>query len=172
MGNKIFYGIIGLLVVGFVAVFFVMSGQKSEEVNTALENSPYTDIEDENLSQATIGTLNNANYAYNKTFDEHMEKVKNEEEVYVYYWSPTCQYCMAETPKIVEELKNTEGDKEFVQVNVLEYGQAWEEIGISGTPTLTKYENGEVVAQLVGAQPEQSVYGSFFNGELDGEVQQ
>ena len=171
MGNKIFYGIIVALVVGFIALVVVLGGQKEQEVETALENSPYTDIEGEDLNQATINTINDENYNRNVTYDESVEKINNEEEVYVYYWSPTCQYCIAETPKIVDVFSNLEEDKEFVQVNVLEYEQAWEEVELSGTPTLTKYVDGEVVSQLVGAQPEPSVYEALFKGELDGEVQ-
>lgn len=171
MGNKIFYGIIVALVVGFIALVVVLGGQKEQEVETALENSPYTDIEGEDLSQATINTINDENYNRNVTYDESVEKINNEEEVYVYYWSPTCQYCITETPKIVDIFNNLEEDKEFVQVNILEYEQALEGAELSGTPTLTKYVDGEVVSQLVGAQPETSAYESLFKGELDGEVQ-
>lgn len=173
MGNKIFYGVIVLIFVIFGVVFFMVGNSKEESINQALENSPYTDVEDEELSGATINSMSDDNYKYNVTYNERTEAIESGEEIYVYYWSPTCQYCMAETPKIVGEYEENFSDKNFMQINVDVYSGAYEDadLGLQGTPTLIKYKDGEKVVELIGAQKSEEVYTAYFNGELDGFIQ-
>ncbi|WP_250130171.1 hypothetical protein [Jeotgalicoccus sp. WY2] len=68
MGNKIFYGIIGLIVVVFVGVFLFMNNQASDP--ESLSDSgyyPYTDKEPDELTGPTIDLLDDENYQANKT---------------------------------------------------------------------------------------------------------
>ena len=149
MGNKIFYGIIGLIVVVFVGVFLFMNNQTSNP--ESLSDSgyyPYTDNEPDELTGPTIDLLDDENYQANKTPAEVEEIVNSGEGEFVYFWSPTCSHCQEATPLLTEALDSNDG--EVTQLNVLEYEDAWETWNINATPTLIYFENGEEVERLEG----------------------
>lgn len=149
MGNKVFYGIIALIVVIFIAVFVVVSNQSSDpESLSESGHYPYTDKEPDELSGPTIDTLDNEDYQANKTPAEVEEIVNSGEGEFVYFWSPTCVHCQEATPMLTDALDNI--DNEVTQLNVLEYDQAWETYGINATPTLIYFEDGEEVERLEG----------------------
>lgn len=151
MGNKLFYGIIGLIVVIFVGVFIFMSNQSSDP--ESLSDSgyyPYTDKEPEELTGPTRDLLDNEDYHSNKTPAEVEEIVaaSDAEGEFVYFWSPTCVHCQEATPLLTDALNSTDG--EITQLNVLEYEEAWATWNINSTPTLVYFENGEEVDRLEG----------------------
>lgn len=146
MGNKIFYGIIGLIVIAFIIIAVVIGGNEKSAEDYAYY--PYTDKEPEELSGPTIDKLEDEDYQSNKTPAEVEEIVNSGEGEFVYFWSPTCQHCQAATPMLIDALDSIDG--EVTQLNVLEYDQAWETYNISATPTLVYYENGEEVERLEG----------------------
>ncbi|MCK1975998.1 thioredoxin family protein [Jeotgalicoccus huakuii] len=149
MGNKVFYGIIALIVVIFIAVFVVVSNQSSDPESLSESGYyPYTDKEPDELSGPTIDTLDNEDYQANKTPAEVEEIVNSGEGEFVYFWSPTCVHCQEATPMLTDALDNI--DNEVTQLNVLEYDQAWETYGINATPTLIYFEDGEEVERLEG----------------------
>ncbi|MFC3418508.1 thioredoxin family protein [Salinicoccus hispanicus] len=158
MGNKIFYGIIAIVIVGFAAVFIFM--------NSASDNPedgyyPYTDLESEQLSGATIDKLEDENYHYNKTLDETKEIIDAGEGEFVYFWSPTCMHCAAATPFLMDAFEQT--GEEVTQLNVLEYEQAWTDYAIEATPTLIYFENGEEVDRFTGNPGNADEYAAFIN---------
>ncbi|QQD85116.1 MULTISPECIES: thioredoxin family protein [Jeotgalicoccus] len=149
MGNKVFYGIIALIVVVFIAIFIVVSNQSSDPESLSESGYyPYTDKEPDELSGPTIDTLDNEDYQSNKTPAEVEEIVNSGEGEFVYFWSPTCVHCQEATPMLTDALDNI--DNEVTQLNVLEYDQAWETYGINATPTLIYFEDGEEVERLEG----------------------
>ena len=149
MGNKVFYGIIALIVVVFLAIFIVVSNQSSDPESLSESGYyPYTDKEPDELSGPTIDTLDNEDYQSNKTPAEVEEIVNSGEGEFVYFWSPTCVHCQEATPMLTDALDNI--DNEVTQLNVLEYDQAWETYGINATPTLIYFEDGEEVERLEG----------------------
>ena len=145
MGNKIFYGIIGLIVVVFVGVFLFMN---NEEKDITEGYYPYTDKEPEELTGATIDRLDDENYQANKTPAEVEEIVNSGEGEFVYFWSPTCPHCLEATPLLTDALDNIDG--EVTQLNLDEYREQWTTWGINSTPTLIYFENGEEVERLEG----------------------
>lgn len=164
MGNKVFYGVIGLIVVIFIGVVIYLGGQDSEKEAELEEINPY-DKEVGELTGPTRDTLEDPNYGYNTTYTGLAEKFNNEEDFVAYVWSPTCSFCQQETPNVVEAFKsvNEESEVDFVQINIDEYqqGASNEFYTIEGTPTLLYVEGGEVVNQLVGSQPSVEHYEEF-----------
>ena len=63
MGNKLFYVIIGLIIVGFVAAFFLIRDYQSNPDNLSESGYyPYTDIAAEDVNGPTVDLLDNENY--------------------------------------------------------------------------------------------------------------
>lgn len=158
MGNKIFYGIIAIVIVGFAAAFIFMNNASG---NPEDGYYPYTDLESEQLEGATIDKLDDENYHYNKTFDETKEIIDAGEGEFVYFWSPTCVHCNAATPYLMDAFEQT--GEEVTQLNVLEYQQPWSEYSIESTPTLIYFENGEEVDRFVGNPGNSDEYADFIN---------
>ncbi|GAB3062330.1 thioredoxin family protein [Salinicoccus sesuvii] len=158
MGNKIFYAIIAIVIVGFAAAFIFMN---STSENPEDGYYPYTDLQSEQLSGATIDKLDDENYHYNKTFDETKEIIDAGDGEFVYFWSPTCVHCNAATPFLMDAFDQT--GEEVTQLNVLEYQQPWPEYGIESTPTLIYFEDGEEVDRFVGNPGNADDYVAFIN---------
>lgn len=149
MGNKVFYGIIALIVVVFIAVFVVVSNQSSDPESLSESGYyPYTDKEPDELSGPTIDVLDNEDYQANKTPAEVEEIVNSGEGEFVYFWSPTCVHCQEATPMLTDALDSM--DEEITQLNVLEYDEAWQTYNINATPTLIYFEDGQEVERLEG----------------------
>ena len=162
MGNKLFYSIIGIVIVAFVGIFLYMNNSSSEPEQLSDSGYyPYTDLETDELSGPTIDKLDDENYHYNQTLDEVNATVDNGEGEFVYFWSPTCQHCENATPYLIDAFENT--GEEVTQLNVDEYEQAWQEYQIEATPTLVYFENGEEVDRLTGDPGNAEGYEEFIN---------
>ena len=160
MGNKIFYGIIAVIVIAFVAIFLVLNNSSSDP--DQLSDSgyyPYTDKEPEELSGPTIDALDNEDYQYNQTPDEVASAIEENDSQYVYYWSPTCSHCQEATPLLVDAFD--ESGEDLIQLNILEYEAPWAEYEIEATPTLIYFEDGEEVERMTGNPGDVASYESF-----------
>ncbi|AKG74442.1 thioredoxin family protein [Salinicoccus halodurans] len=162
MGNKVFYGIIAIVIIVFIGVFIFMNSS-SDDPESLSESGyyPYTDKDPGELEGATIDKLDDENYQHNKTLDEVGDIVSGGEGEFVYFWSPTCMHCEAATPFLMDAF-NSAGE-EVTQLNILEYEQAWQEYQIEATPTLVYFENGEEVDRITGNPGNSDDYESFIN---------
>lgn len=168
MGNKVFYGIIALVIVIFVAVFLFMNFGSDDAENLSDSGYyPYTDKEPGELEGATIDKLDNEDYHHNKTLDEVSDIVNSGEGEFVYFWSPTCVHCEAATPFLIDAFNSAE--EEVTQLNILEYEQAWQEYQIEATPTLVYFENGEEVDRFEGNPGNSDDYESFIKTMTEGD---
>ncbi|CAD2079010.1 thioredoxin family protein [Phocicoccus pinnipedialis] len=150
MNNKIFYSVIVAIILVFGGVFYFMS--QKEETSENLSKSgyyPYTDKEPSELQGPTKEVLDDENYQFNFTPDEANKKIENEDEVFVYLWSPVCEYCKMATPLLIDS-KNTK-DFNLVQVNVLEYPEFMQQHKGNVTPTLIYFNDGKEVERAEGA---------------------
>ena len=154
MGKKMI-AIIAVIVVLFIALFFVLDYKNNQALNN--NENPYGT---EDLDQATIDQLDNPLYQNQILPDELSETIQNGDPVTVYFYSTTCIYCQNTTPYLAPLAENM--DVDMKKFNLLEFGQEGNAYRIESTPTLIHFEDGQEVARLVGQYPEEG-YETFFN---------
>ncbi|RBP04235.1 thioredoxin family protein [Rossellomorea aquimaris] len=118
------------------------------------------------LNPATVEPLDDPNYQNVILPEELEEKLKNNEDVTVYFYSSSCIHCKRTTPVLAPLAKDMEVD--MVQYNLLEFEQGWDQYRIESTPTLVHFEDGKEVARIVGEQPEEE-FKKFFEENVTKE---
>lgn len=112
-----------------------------------------------NLHPATLEQLNDPLYDNQILPDQLEEKVKNNEELYVYFYSPLCEYCRETTPILVPLAKELNIDVK--KNNVLEFPNSWDQYKLEGTPTLIHFKDGKEVSRLTGGQTKEALQAWF-----------
>jgi thioredoxin 1 len=85
------------------------------------------------------------------TFDA--EVLANSKPVIVDYWAEWCGPCRQVAP-VLEEIASEYGDKiDVVKLNIDENPNVATRYRIMAIPTMSVFQNGEVVKQIVGAKP-------------------
>jgi thioredoxin 1 len=85
------------------------------------------------------------------TFDA--EVLANSKPVIVDYWAEWCGPCRQVAP-VLEEIASEYGDKiDVVKLNIDENPNVSTRYRIMAIPTMSVFQNGEVVKQIVGAKP-------------------
>ena len=146
--------IVGVIVVLFVALFFVVQYKNKSAVEKA--GNPY---EKDQLHQATIDQLDDPNYQNQITPDKLAAELEENEDVTVYFYDPKCKYCREATPVLVAVTEDL--DVDLKKMNLLEFETEWNKYNIEGTPTVVHFENGEEKARIEGAKPEEE-FEEFF----------
>ena len=85
------------------------------------------------------------------------EVLKSKEPVLVDFWAEWCGPCKMLGPTIEELAKEYAGKVKIGKVNVDENPGVSSKFGIRSIPALLMYKNGEVVQQMVGAQPKPAI---------------
>lgn len=146
--------IIASVFVLFIALYFVIDYKNDQAIGD--NENPYGK---EDLHQATIDQLDSPYYGNQILPDELSEKLKDGEDMVVYFYSPTCIHCKRTTP-ILAPLAEEMG-VDMKKMNLKEFN-VWGDYGIESTPTLVYFENGKEVDRVNGAQSEE-VFRAFFN---------
>jgi thioredoxin 1 len=85
------------------------------------------------------------------TFDT--EVLRNSKPVVVDYWAEWCGPCRMVSP-VLEEIASEHSDKiDVVKLNIDENPAISQRYQIMAIPTMSVFQNGEVVKQIVGAKP-------------------
>lgn len=105
-----------------------------------------------NLSQETIDQLDDPNYQNIILPDELETKLKDKEDVTVYFYASDCPHCKRTTPVLMPLAEEMGVD--IAQYNLKEFVDGWDQYAISGTPTLVHYKDGKEVARIDGEREE------------------
>lgn len=139
------------IVVALFALLFIIDQQaqkKTNDANVAEAQQLYNTTPDK-LNSATVKQLKDPNYQNIILPDELQKKINNNEDLFVYFFSPTCVYCVATTPHLITIAEQL--DVEIHQFNKLEFDHiATNQYGVTQTPTLLYISNGEIADSLVG----------------------
>lgn len=153
MKNKII--LISGVVIILVGGLFLANNYKNKQVVDNNDN-PYGKS---NLEQETIDQLDDPLYQNQVTPDALASKLENKEDVTIYFYSPTCSYCIKTTPVLMPVAEDLDVDVE--KLNLLEFPEEWDVYDIEGTPTVIHYRNGKEFSRISGQRPE-AEFESFF----------
>ncbi len=84
------------------------------------------------------------------------EVLNSDKKVLVDFWAPWCAPCRMVAP-IVEEIADERSDIKVCKVNVDEESELAAQFGIMSIPTLVVMEKGEIINQIIGAQPKEAI---------------
>ncbi|SHG73456.1 thioredoxin family protein [Ornithinibacillus halophilus] len=153
--QKKMIAIIAVIVVLFAALLLANNYKNNKALND--NENPYGTND---LDQATIDQLDNPLYGNQILPDELEEKVENGDKLTVYFYSPTCSFCQKTTPYLVPLTEDLGIDMK--KLNLLEFGSEGSKYGVKSTPTVVHFDDGEVVASIIGQRTEEE-YTAFFN---------
>ena len=81
------------------------------------------------------------------------EVLQSDKPVVVDYWAEWCGPCRMVAP-VLEEIATEHGDKiNVVKLNIDENPKVAQRYQIMAIPTMSVFQNGQVVKQIVGAKP-------------------
>lgn len=145
---------LAVIIVLFGALAFLTNMQNKQKVE---ENNLYNK---DTLHPETIAQLDDPNYQNIILPEELDERLANKEDLTVYFFSPTCSFCVATTPIVAPLAK--EMDIDLKQFNLLEFENGWNKYKIESTPTIIQYKDGKEVARIVGGQDKET-FEAWFN---------
>ncbi len=141
--------------IGLVTIFVLLGFFVNYQNNKLAEENPYGKS---SLHPETVEQLDDPNYQNQILPDILDEQLTDQEDVTVYFYSPTCGYCKQTTPIIVPLAE--EMGMDLKKLNLLEFREAWSTFNIESTPTVVHYEDGKEVARVKGADVN---FERFFN---------
>lgn len=142
-----------VVIVGLFAVIAYMTSTQNTEKSA---DNPFGK---DRLHAETLAQLDDENYQNIILPDELEEKLENEEETIVYFYSPLCSYCKQATPHVMQASENL--DLYVGQYNLIEFPEGTKDYNIESTPTLIVFENGKEKQRLEGAA-DTATYEKFF----------
>ncbi|WP_010274800.1 thioredoxin family protein [Paenibacillus senegalensis] len=147
---------VSIIAVLFAGLFFVNKASVSSK-NAKAEELYGTKAE--NLRASTVKLLDDPNYQSIVSPEELAASVQAEESMFVYFFSPECEFCLAVTPVIYPMAQDMNID--LKQFNLLENQQHLSTYNITSWPVLAYFENGKEVERITGQDTDEN-YRSFF----------
>lgn len=151
---------LAIIIVLFAALFAVTKMQEDKKLKA--DNNPYGT---KDLKSSTIDQLDDPNYQNIILPDQLKKKLKTDDSVTVYFYSPECSHCQATTPVVAPLAENMGID--LVQYNLLEFQEGFNEYQIEYTPTIVHYKNGVEEDRIVGSNDEDTFRDWFEKNDIN-----
>jgi len=136
-----------ILYVGVIVALIAALVIVNQLSNRASSDNVYG-IPTSQLSPQTRALLDNPNYQNIILPDELDQKIANKESFFVYFFSSTCPYCIATTPKLTPIIN--EAGVDVKQFNLDVFNDGFRKYNIIYTPTMVFYENGVEKERIEG----------------------
>ncbi len=140
---------LSIIILLFALLYFVDRQTKSANHSAvAAEAEMLYSTTPDKLHSETVKQLTNPNYQNIIIPPDLVAKIEAQEELFVYFFSPLCSFCVATT----ERLNTIAADAgvDLKQFNILEFGQSWPQFNVQQTPTLRYYSDGMQADIIVG----------------------
>ncbi len=85
------------------------------------------------------------------------EVLNSDKPVFVDFWATWCEPCFIVAPIVDDLAKEYDGKVNFVKVDVDQNKELASIYNVLSIPNLAIFRNGQVIAQLVGAQSKESL---------------
>ena len=95
------------------------------------------------------------------TSNQLQQRIENGENLYVYFYSPTCEECLESEPKLLQAVKELR-IQNIVKVDVRKFDYLRKDLQIQGTPTIYVYNNHKLIKGITGSFKTVEEYQSFF----------
>lgn len=82
------------------------------------------------------------------TQKEALTILNNNDEVTIYFYTPTCSHCK-KTTQLLSEI-NEKNNVKIKTFNLQNFEEGWEKYNIKGTPTIIHYKKGKEEKRLLG----------------------
>lgn len=149
---------LGVVIVLFAAIYFITNSQTKTLADTKdSQEAPNVQTATKEADSEEVDT---SWYTNNITPTELEEKLKNEENVLVYFYKPTCPYCQKTTPIIMpmaEKMGLT-----IYHYNAEEFPEGYDAYKLAGVPTLINFTKGKETHRLVGYYEDEMEYENWF----------
>ncbi len=83
--------------------------------------------------------------------------LNSDKPVFVDFWATWCEPCIIVAPIVEDLAKEYDGKVNFVKVDVDQNKELASKYNVLSIPNLAIFQNGQVLAQLVGAQSKESL---------------
>jgi thiol-disulfide isomerase/thioredoxin len=151
------------IIVALFGVLFFLNHQSNQALERQYGDNPYGKSVRQ-LNPATVKQLGDPNYQNIIVPKQLEEKIKNKENFFVYFFSPTCPHCEYTTPRL-NPIAN-ELNVKLEQFNLLEFPEGWQKYNIQYTPTLVYYREGKEVERMVGGLKEPNTSDGYSENEF------
>ncbi len=135
---------LSIVVVLFALLFYV-----SQQSNKASSNADNVyGIPENKLHEETLKQLDDPNYQNIILPDQLASAMKEQGDLFVYFFASNCPHCQRTTPIIQPVV--AESGIDLKMMNVLEFPETLQKYNIQSWPTFVHYKDGQEVSRLVG----------------------